>query len=63
MLYFCQFKITFPLCCALSKWNFPPAELSLCYSNTIDADGCSMSRAVKVAPKVPLGSPHMAVWL
>lgn len=32
MLYFCQFKITLPLCCALSKWKFPPAGLSLSYS-------------------------------
>lgn len=43
MLYFCQFKITFPLYCALSKWNFAPAQLSLLQQH--NRYGCSMSRA------------------
>lgn len=62
MLYFCQFKITFLLCCALSKWNFSPAELGLCYSNGTDPDGCSLSQAgvSRWAPKSLWGHP---TWL
>lgn len=64
MLYFCQFKITLPLCCALSKWNFLPAELSLSYSNAKSSWlQCEEGRAKNMVTKVPLGPPHVAVSL
>lgn len=58
MLFFCQFKITLPLCCALSKWNLP-----LTATQRSSWLQCKQGRAMKVVTKVPLGPPHMAMLL